>query len=596
MSEHASRARILDVREERKGTRFEFREDSEGNYVLEGYAATFTPYDVYGGPERGGWVETLTPTSFDRTLGESPDVMLLINHEGLPLARTKSGTLDLSRDSHGLRIRATLDRSDPDVQALAPKLKPQANGRSNMDEMSFAFRVKDQVWDDNYTNRTITEVSLHKGDVSVVNFGMNPGTRAILQQGVEALSSLSHKELVELRRLDPDLVHRAELALSTIGSPNRGSMVTLKAGGGGGGGATVRAWRSDDDHDLTNGRCSICENARAKTPKAYANVGNFADPGYLDASGNQAKGGNGVKRYPIDAKHVQAAWSYINMPKNQKGYTPTQLAAVKSKIKAAMKRHGHDVSEDSGKQAASASYTHGMMAGVSHVDMVRNADGGTTLWAVMFDGSRTPLPSSPASSLTQGSRPAPGDARLGGLAPYVWDPFGKGTTPDPHDVSYDDVYSGDADDDAHENEVPAPDPSADAGSGFRDFGGKKAAPFKKGGGREGDGEDEDDEDDEGRSAPDAADEMGDYEGMDADDALDAQEDEDEDEHEDDVESGLDDLIELSQGPINVTRALHTFRNMTGIPDIRNVSEGLAYLRHADQRQLASKYFEEGLLA
>jgi HK97 family phage prohead protease len=582
---HSNRARILDVREERKGTHFEFREDSEGNYVLEGYAATFTPYDVYGGPERGGWVETLTPTAFDRTLGESPDVMLLINHEGLPLARTKSGTLALSRDSHGLRIRATLDRSDPDVQALAPKLKPQANGRSNMDEMSFAFRVKDQVWDDNYTNRTITEVSLHKGDVSVVNFGMNPGTRAILQQGVEALSSLSHKELVELRRLDPDLVHRATVALASL--PDTVGRLMPK---------TKRAWRSDDDHDLTDGRCATCENQRAKTPKAYANVGNFADPGYLDASGNQAKGGNGVKRYPIDAKHVQAAWSYINMPKNQKGYTPTQLAAVKSKIKAAMKSAGHDVSEDSGKQAASASYTHGMMAGVSHVDMVRNADGGTTLWAVMYDGSRTPLPSSPASTLQQGSRPAPGDARLGGLAPYVWDPFGRGTTQDPHDAGYDEVYSGDADDDAHENEVTAPQPSADAGSGFRDFGGKKAPPFKKGGGQ---GDEDEDDDETKRQFPDADDELGDYEGEDVEGAIAAQEDSDEDEHEDGVPDSEidDDLIELnSGGPINVSRALHTFRNMTGIPDIKNVSDGLAYLRHADQRQLASKYFEEGLRA
>lgn len=71
----------------------------------------------------------------------------------------------------------------------------------------------------------------------------------------------------------------------------------------------------------------------------------YADPGYLDDAGNQAKGDNGVARYPIDENHVESAWSYINMPKNQKGYTPEQLAEVKGKIRAAMKRFGHQVQE-----------------------------------------------------------------------------------------------------------------------------------------------------------------------------------------------------------------------------------------------------------
>lgn len=52
------------------------------------------------------------------------------------------------------------------------------------------------------------------------------------------------------------------------------------------------------------------------------------------------------KKYPLDADHVQAAWSYINMPKNASKYSPEDLASMKSKIKAAMKKHGHDVSDD----------------------------------------------------------------------------------------------------------------------------------------------------------------------------------------------------------------------------------------------------------
>jgi HK97 family phage prohead protease len=207
MNPFKNRERILDVREERTGaTPFEFREDAATGYViLRGYAATYEPYDCYGGPDAGGWVEQLRANSFDRTLQANPDVMLLLNHTGAPLARTKSGTMTLSADRRGLIVEARLDPSDPDVQALLPKMR-----RGDLDEMSFAFRVKDQEWDANYTHRTITEVSLQKGDVSVVNYGMNPNTRVAIAEGtVGALASLSGRQLAELRRLDGDLIDRA---------------------------------------------------------------------------------------------------------------------------------------------------------------------------------------------------------------------------------------------------------------------------------------------------------------------------------------------------------------------------------------------------
>lgn len=64
----------------------------------------------------------------------------------------------------------------------------------------------------------------------------------------------------------------------------------------------------------------------ADAPKPYGDV-KYADP----------KNG----KYPIDtAEHVRAAWSYINMPKNQKGYSPEELAQIKGRIKAAAKKFG----------------------------------------------------------------------------------------------------------------------------------------------------------------------------------------------------------------------------------------------------------------
>lgn len=175
------RDQLIDVREQRDTARFEVRSD-QNELILTGYASTFQPYEMYGGPERGGWIEQLDPHAFDVTLRGKPDLNLLINHQGMPLARTKSGTLTLSVDSHGLRVEARLDRSDPDVQRLEPKMQ-----RGDMTEMSFAFTVKRQTWsaapgfDDPRSHRLITEVSLHKGDVSVVNYGANPTTSAEIQ-------------------------------------------------------------------------------------------------------------------------------------------------------------------------------------------------------------------------------------------------------------------------------------------------------------------------------------------------------------------------------------------------------------------------------
>ncbi|MFJ5644051.1 HK97 family phage prohead protease [Streptomyces sp. NPDC093223] len=171
-------------------TGFELRTQGDG-LTLTGYASVFNNgYEVLGGPPYG-WTERVDPGAFDVTLRAKPDLHLLINHEGMPLARTKSGTLQLSTDSKGLLVEASLDRRDPDVQRLETKME-----RGDMDEMSFAFRVKGDAWSDDDTERTLTEVSLHKGDVSVVNFGANPATSAQLNSAADALEMLA--------KLDPE--------------------------------------------------------------------------------------------------------------------------------------------------------------------------------------------------------------------------------------------------------------------------------------------------------------------------------------------------------------------------------------------------------
>jgi HK97 family phage prohead protease len=157
----------------------ELRETDDGSLHLSGYASvTETAYEV------GFYTETIKRGAFKRTLGEQPDVQLLVNHEGLPLARTKSGTLTLTEDERGLKVDADLDPEDPDVQSLSRKMK-----RGDIDQMSFAFQATDQDWDEAFTERTIKAVSIHRGDVSVVNQGANPAAAASIrsQDAVRAL-------------------------------------------------------------------------------------------------------------------------------------------------------------------------------------------------------------------------------------------------------------------------------------------------------------------------------------------------------------------------------------------------------------------------
>src|ERR1022692_465434 len=144
-------AEILDgVREVRRfiAGDIEIRETTDGTIRYTGYASvTGRGYEV------GDFEETIARGAFKRTLSESPDVVLTINHgDGgqLPLARTKSGTLTLTEDTRGLRVDADLNSRDPDVQALMPKLE-----RHDVDEMSLAFRVTDQTWSEDYSQRAI---------------------------------------------------------------------------------------------------------------------------------------------------------------------------------------------------------------------------------------------------------------------------------------------------------------------------------------------------------------------------------------------------------------------------------------------------------
>jgi HK97 family phage prohead protease len=146
--------------------RLETRDLDERQFIVSGLASSVeSPYDM------GWYTETIKRGAFTKTLAASPDVQLTVNHAGLPLARTTNGSLTLREDATGLHFTAQLQRDDEDAQRVMRKL---ADGL--LTECSFAFRVVRQAWNDDYDQRSIQEVSLHRGDVSIVNYGANPNT------------------------------------------------------------------------------------------------------------------------------------------------------------------------------------------------------------------------------------------------------------------------------------------------------------------------------------------------------------------------------------------------------------------------------------
>lgn len=198
----------------------EFRDDSS-TPTLTGYASTYDqPYDM-------GWYrESVATSAFKRTLGANPDVRLLINHEGLPLARTTSGTLVLDSDSRGLRVSASLDPSDPDVQALLPKMK-----RGDLNQMSFGFRTIEDEWSSDMSQRTLRSLDLNDGDVSVVTYPANPNTSVAARAAGAHLDAItSALRVLEVRSASPDDVAAVlTRALSYFSGPDLAVEATEEA-------------------------------------------------------------------------------------------------------------------------------------------------------------------------------------------------------------------------------------------------------------------------------------------------------------------------------------------------------------------------------
>ena len=180
-------------REVRKLAKLEVRATPDGGATLEGYATVYNyAYDLGGGPAAGGFTEIIASGAAAKSAGEA-DVRLLVNHDGIPLARTKSGTMTLQSDDIGLRVSAQLDPSNPMAASLRSAME-----RGDMDQMSFAFKVLRDSWDQQYNVRTIHEVKLYY--VSVVTYPASAATVAKLRNDAQGSEQATGRSVEMAKR------------------------------------------------------------------------------------------------------------------------------------------------------------------------------------------------------------------------------------------------------------------------------------------------------------------------------------------------------------------------------------------------------------
>ena len=150
-------------------------ESANGEQIVTGYAAVFnSPTELWEGLE-----ETIKPGAFSRAISNS-DIRCLFDHQwSKVLGRTKSGTLALEEDDHGLKFEVRLPNTSI-ARDLAESL-----ARGDINQCSFGFVRTEESWDYNSEPvvRTISEVDLY--EVSIVSLPAYDDTEAALVRSKE---------------------------------------------------------------------------------------------------------------------------------------------------------------------------------------------------------------------------------------------------------------------------------------------------------------------------------------------------------------------------------------------------------------------------
>jgi hypothetical protein len=177
----------------------DFKTTQDDKYNVEGHAAVFNQRTSIG-----GWFdEVIERGAFDEC--DFDDVLFFVNHNmnKIPMARSRrnngNSTMKLEIDEVGLFIRADLDiENNAEARTLHSSIS-----RGDIDGMSFAFKIKEQTWENLESDMPTRRI--HKiakvFEVSAVNqpaysnTDINARDKVALENAKTALENARNKEL-----------------------------------------------------------------------------------------------------------------------------------------------------------------------------------------------------------------------------------------------------------------------------------------------------------------------------------------------------------------------------------------------------------------
>lgn len=178
------------------------QEDTEANYIVEGYCTTYNePYELYS-MDGVTVIEQVAPGAFDNC--DLSDVIMQYDHRGHVYARLSNNTLSLADDNHGFSCRADLSGTE-----IGRQLYEEIAGGYTT-KMSFGFTIssKEKKITEN-EDGTVTVLETITGikklyDVSAVSLPANPGTEIEATRSAYAagVADEVRRELAEKREAD----------------------------------------------------------------------------------------------------------------------------------------------------------------------------------------------------------------------------------------------------------------------------------------------------------------------------------------------------------------------------------------------------------
>jgi HK97 family phage prohead protease len=185
----------------------------------------------------GTFDETMQPGVASELI-DVADARFLFNHDGMPLARTTSGTLSLTDSPSALRFSANLDLRQSLSQDLVVAIE-----RGDVNQMSVGFIVAQDEWSSDWSQRSISKFQ-DLLDVSAVTYPASPTTSIQLAQRAMLMApSESRARIRKLYAIGADLKEGRVLSADDV---------TILAG------ATEALHRADDS-DLAGVERSIAE-------------------------------------------------------------------------------------------------------------------------------------------------------------------------------------------------------------------------------------------------------------------------------------------------------------------------------------------------